>query len=263
MSSVIAGGIAFNTRVDGEKGAPWILLSNSLGSNLSMWEEQIEMLTRKYRVLRYDHRGHGGSEVPPGPYTWDQLTGDVVALMDAIGIERADFMGLSMGLMTGLGLGIGHGHRFGKMVLCDGRADAPEAFQRMWDGRIETIQEGGMTAMAEATIPMWLSEGFRNSNPHRTRQMRAMIEATNPDGYVACCKALQTLDYLKDAGSITNQVLFMTGSNDKGAMPDVVKGIAAAIPTAEYVELAGAHHISNVNEPDAFNAAVSEFLGIP
>lgn len=262
MSRIEAGGMAFNTRVDGAEGAPWIVLSNSLGSNLGMWDEQVEMLTCKYRVLRYDHRGHGQSDVPAGPYSWDQLTGDVVALMDALGIEKADFMGLSMGLMTGLGLAIAHGDRFGKMVLCDGRADAPDAFRAMWDARIAAVRDGGMSAMAEASLPAWLSEEFRVANPKRTAELGAMVETTDPKGYIACCQALKTLDYLKDAGAITNKVLCLTGSNDMGAAPDVVKGIAATIPGAEYAEIDGAHHISNVNKPETFNAVIAEFLGI-
>ena len=262
MSRIRAGGIGFNTKVDGPDGAPWIVLSNSLGSNLGMWDEQIDVLTGKYRVLRYDHRGHGGTDVPPGPYTWEQLTGDVIALMDALDIEKADFMGLSMGLMTGLGLGITHGARFGKMVLCDGRANAPEPFKEMFEGRIATVREQGMTAMAEATMPMWLSEDFRNQDPTRTDELRAMIAATDPEGYIGCAGALLTLDYLKDVGKIKNEVLCMTGSNDMGAAPDVVKGIAAAIPNATYAEIEGAHHISNVNAPVAFNAAITRFLGL-
>lgn len=262
MTRTEAAGIAFNTKIDGPEGAPWIVLSNSLGSNLGMWDEQIDLLTSTYRVLRYDHRGHGGTDVTDGPYSWAQLTGDVIALMDALGIERADFMGLSMGLMTGLGLGIGHGSRFGRMVLCDGRADAPEPFRAMWDQRIATVREGGMTAMAEATLPMWLSEDFRAADPARASALKAMIETTDPAGYIACCQALQTLDYLKDAGTISNDVLCLTGSQDKGAMPDVVKGIAAAIPGAAYTEIAGAHHISNVDAPEAFNAAIADFLGL-
>ena len=132
----------------------------------------------------------------------------------------------------------------------------------MWDGRIATIAEKGMGAIADATIPMWLSEDFRAANPVRTAQLHAMVSGTDPKGYVACCRGLKTLDYLKDAGKIANEVLCITGSKDMGAPPEVVEAIAAAIPGAGYVEIEGAHHVANVNKPEAFNAAVAKFLGI-
>ena len=213
MSRVDVGGFALHTRVDGPDRAPWIVLSNSLGSNLSMWDDQIDLLTRKYRVLRYDHRGHGQSDVPEGPYTWEGLTADVVALMDALGIEQADYMGLSMGLMTGMGLGIHHGDRFGNLVLCDGRADAPPAFQEMWDTRIATIEAGGIEAIADATLGMWLNPDWRAANPERTAQIRAMVVATPIEGYLACCRCIKTLDYLREAGKIANRTLCITGSS--------------------------------------------------
>lgn len=262
MARVEADGLAFNVRVDGPEGAPWIVLSNSLGSTLAMWDDQIDLLTRKYRVLRYDHRGHGGTDVAEGPVTWDQLTDDVVALMDAHGIGQADYMGLSMGLMTGMGLGIRHGDRFGKMVLADGRADAPPAYRAMWDARIAAIEAGGLEAIADAAMEMWLAPDWRAANPERTAALRAMLVATPEAGYVACCRCIRGLDYLKDAGRIGNEVLCVTGSADQGALPEVVQTIAAAIPGARYAEIEGSHHIANIDGRDAFNAVVAEFLGI-
>lgn len=254
--------VRLHTRIDGIEGRPWIVLSNSLGSDLRMWEGQIDLLTRKYRVLRYDQRGHGASDVPEGSYTWDQLVGDVLRLMDDHDIERADYMGLSMGLMTGLGLAIHHGDRFGKLVLCDGRADAPEPFKAMWDQRIAGIEEGGVEAIADMVLGTWLTEGWRKANSERTAALREMMIATPKAGYLACCRCLKTLDYANDLARIENATLCLTGSSDPGAPPDVVKPIAAAIPNARYVEIPDAAHISNVNQPEAFNAAIAEFLGI-
>lgn len=254
--------VRLHTRIDGIEGRPWIVLSNSLGSDLRMWEGQIDLLTRKYRVLRYDQRGHGTSDAPEGPYTWDQLVGDVLRLMDDHEIERADYMGLSMGLMTGLGLGIHHGDRFGKLVLCDGRADAPEPFKAMWDQRIAGIEEGGVEAIADMVLGTWLTEGWRKANSERTAALREMMVATPKAGYLACCRCLKTLDYASDLARIVNATLCLTGSADPGAPPDVVKPIAAAIPNARYVEIPDAAHISNVNQPEAFNAAIAEFLGL-
>lgn len=251
------------SRTDGDDGEkPWIVLSNSLGSTHRMWEDQIAVLTRKYRVLRYDHRGHGASAVPEGAFGWDDLVGDVIGLMDDHGIEKADYMGLSMGLMTGLGLGIHHGERFGKLVLCDGRADAPEPFRAMWDGRIATIEAGGIEAVADTVLKTWLTDDYRSANPDRTAELRAMMIATPVAGYLGCCRCIQTLDYAGDLGRIANPALCLTGSADPGAPPDVVRAIADAIPDGRYVEIPGAAHIANINQPEAFNAAIAKFLEI-
>ncbi|MEM9344080.1 MAG: 3-oxoadipate enol-lactonase [Pseudomonadota bacterium] len=258
-----ANSLTFHTKIDGPDDAPWIVLSNSLGSNLSMWDGQIPLLTRKYRVLRYDHRGHGQTEVPPGPYTWDQLTSDVIALMDAHGIEQADWLGLSMGGMTGTGLAVHHGHRFGRMVLADFRADAPPEYQSMWDQRIATITEQGLSAIADGILDMWLNPAWRAANPSRLAALRETLTGTNPDGYIGCCLAIRTLDYLKDAHTITNPVLCLTGADDPTAAPATVRAIADTIPGAQYAELPGARHISNIDSEDAFNATIAAFLNIP
>lgn len=258
----LSDGTLLNTRLDGPEGAPWLVMSNSLGSNLSMWDGQIDLLTAKYRVLRYDHRGHGASDVPPGPYTFDRLTADVIDLMDHHGIETADFIGLSMGAMTGMGLAIHHAPRFGRMVLADGRADAPEMFKAMWDQRIAVVSEYGTEGVADGTLEMWLSADWRAENPEATRAVRDMIAATDPNGYIACCQGLKTLNYLKDLGSVGNPVLYICGANDKGAPPEVMRAMAKATPGAAYVEIPNAGHVPNINRPQAFNAAIADFLDI-
>ena len=258
----LSDGVSLNTRVDGSDGAPWVVLSNSLGSNLSMWDGQIPLLTRKYRVLRYDHRGHGASDVPPGPYSLDMLVGDVIELMDHHGIDTADWIGLSMGAMTGMGLAIQHPDRFGRMVLADGRADAPEMFKAMWDQRIAVVTEGGTEAVADGTLGMWLTEDWRAANPEATAAVRAMIVATDPKGYVACCQGLKGLDYLKDLGSVRVPVLYICGAEDKGAPPEVMRAMAKETPGSRYVEIPNAGHVPNINRPEAFNTALSDFLGV-
>ena len=258
----LSDGVSLNTRLDGPEGAPWVVLSNSLGSNLSMWDGQIDLLTSKYRVLRYDHRGHGASDVPPGPYTLDMLVGDVIELMDHHGIGTADWIGLSMGAMTGMGLAIHHPDRFGRMVLADGRADAPDMFKAMWDQRIAVVSGGGTEAVADGTLGMWLTEDWRAANPEASARVRAMIVGTDAKGYIACCQGLKGLDYLKDLGSVRNPVLYICGAEDKGAPPEVMKAMAAATPGAEYVEIANAGHVPNINRPEAFNAALAAFLEI-
>mgnify|MGYP000648664908 CR=1 FL=1 len=147
--------IALNTRVDGPRDRPWLVLSNSLGADLSMWDPQIPLLTKRYRVLRYDTRGHGQSDVPPGPYSLDDLVRDVRELFLAFGIQRASFMGLSMGGMTGLGLATLHPERIERVICADARADAPKEFKAMWDKRIATIEHGGLEAIVDGIMAMW------------------------------------------------------------------------------------------------------------
>ena len=262
MSIVDLGHVQLNTRIDGAEGAPCIVLSNSLGANLTMWDAQMPLLTRKYRVLRYDKRGHGGSGTPDGPYSFAELCEDVIGLMDHFGIEQAAWMGLSMGAMTGMGLALTHPDRFSRMVLADGRADMPEANQGMWDQRIAAISEGGLAAIVDGTLAMWLTQDWRDANPDRVAEIRKMITGNDPAGYIACCEALKKLDYLRYLGGITLPVLYVVGSEDMGAAPAVMREMAEATPDAGFVELPGAGHVANINVPDAFDAAISPFLGI-
>ena len=258
----LASGVTLNTRVDGPEDAPWIVLSNSLGATLAMWEPQIPFLSRRYRVLRYDTRGHGDSDTPPGPYDFEDLVGDVLGLLEAFGIDRAGFMGLSMGGMTGLGLAIEHADRIERVVCADGRADAPEPFRAMWDDRIAKVEAGGLEAIADGTLAVWLSEEFRTSHPGETADIRAMITSNDPDGYVACCRALKRLDYLRHLGEARAPVLYVGGSRDKGAPPEVMRAMAEATPGGRFAEIPDAAHVANIDAPEAFNAAVAEFLDI-
>tara|TARA_B110000503_G_scaffold135631_1_gene216533 strand:- start:304 stop:1098 length:795 start_codon:yes stop_codon:yes gene_type:complete len=255
-------GVSLCTKVDGADGAPWIILSNSLGASLAMWDGQVDLLTRKYRVLRYDQRGHGQSDAPTDPYTFDLLVGDVIALMDHYGIPKADFMGLSMGGMTGMGLALSHEDRFGKVVVADARSVATEAYKSMWDQRIAAIKSGGVDSIADASLGLWFTDSFRAENPDETAASRAMIAATDPKGYIASCNALSELDYLKDLGAISLPVLYLCGANDKGAPPAEMQEMALATPDGRYVELADAGHVSNINQPKAFNDAIADFLEI-
>lgn len=258
----LPNGISLNTQIDGAEGAPWIILSNSLGADLRMWDGQIDLLTRKYRVLRYDQRGHGQSDVPPGPYDFDMLVADVIGVMDALGIDKADWLGLSMGGMTGMGLAIKHGTRFGHMVVADARSVATDAYRQMWDTRVANIEAGGVEAIADASLGLWFTDAFRSAHPAETAAARAIITGTPDAGYIASCYALRGLDYFKDLGQISNPVLYLVGGEDKGAPPPEMQAMADATPDAQYVEIPAAGHLANLNQPDAFNAALAAFLKI-
>ena len=252
--------VALNTRVDGDKGLPWLILSNSLGANLAMWEPQMPALTRGYRVLRYDTRGHGKSDAPPGPYAFDDLIGDVLQLMDAFGIAEAAFMGLSMGGMTGLGLAIDHADRINRVVCADGRADAPEPFRAMWDQRMAAVEDGGLEAIADGTLASWLTHDWRTQHPDQVEAIRKMVTGNDPQGYIACCQALKRLDFLRSLGRAKAPILYVGGSEDMGAPPEVMRAMAAATPGGVYREIPDAAHVANINAPEAFNAAIAEFL---
>jgi len=263
MSMLVSlGDFALNCAVDGPDGADWIILSNSLGADLSMWDDQVALLTQGYRVLRYDTRGHGGSDTPPGPYSFDDLTGDVIKLMDHFAVESAAFMGLSMGGMTGLGLALEHPHRVSRVVCADGRADAPAPFRAMWDERIEKVATGGLAAIVDGTLASWLTEDWRNAHPDRVAAIRRMVLGNDPQGYIACCQALKGLDYLRRLPEVTVPILYIGGRQDMGAAPEVMQAMADATPSGVYTPIENAAHIANINAPKAFNAAVARFLGL-
>ena len=254
------GHVTLNTRVDGPDGAPWIVLSNSLGASVQMWDPQIPALTEHFRVLRYDTRGHGDSDTPPGACRFDDLVGDVIALMDHFDISSAAFMGLSMGGMTALGLGLAHPDRFTRLICADGRADAPPAFGQMWDERIARVESDGLAAIVDGTMASWFTPDWLERQPEQADKVRAMILSHDPRGYVGCCHALKTLDYLRHLDRMTYPTLYVGGDQDKGAAPDVMQAMADRTPGGRYVPIPNAAHVANINQPDAFNGAVLPFL---
>ncbi|WP_127143021.1 alpha/beta fold hydrolase [Pelagibacterium montanilacus] len=254
---VTSGDAKISARLDGDEGKPFLLLSNSLAADMHMWDDQILMLTRTHQVIRYDTRGHGRSSAPEGPYSFDMLVGDMVAVLDHFGADKADVMGLSLGGMTALGLGLSHADRVGQMVVCDARADNPPPFVSSWDDRIAAINEGGMAAIAEGTLARWFTEDCPKGVRDRAE---AMILATEPTGYIGCARALQTLNYLKDLGQLGMPVLYVVGEEDMGAPKAAMEAMAAATPDAELVVLPALAHIPNMEDPQAFDAAVEPFL---
>jgi 3-oxoadipate enol-lactonase len=242
--------------------APWIVLSNSLGATWHMWDPQIPYLNLRYNVLAYDTRGHGASEAPEGPYAWDELVADTIAVMDAIGVAKASFMGLSLGGMTALGLARDHADRFDRIVCCDARADSPPAYIKGWDDRIALIDRAGVEAVVEPSIERWLAAGFRAANPDIVEATRAMIRTTSAVGYKGCAAALQCLDYQKDLPNLTVPMLYVVGSDDMGAPADNMQAMAQVTPGAQFVEIPGGAHLPNLDNATAFNKAIAAFLGI-
>ncbi len=253
-----ANGININYQIDGPEGAPWIIFSNSLMTNLTMWDDQVADLKGEFRILRYDQRGHGGTDAPAGKYTFDILVNDVIALMDALSIRRANFVGLSMGGMTALFLAQRHADRFDHIVSCDcGPAATPQSAQQ-WRERIVLGAEKGMAALVEPTVGRWFPADFVASKAPVLDKIRDMIRTTPYDGFVGCAYALSDYDLKPGLAGIKIPVLCICGTKD--ATYPGMQAIAATVPGSALVDIEGAGHISNVEQPDKFTKAIRGFI---
>ncbi len=243
--------------LQGKPGAPVLVLSNSLGTNYSMWDPQLAEFKKHFHVLRYDTRGHGQSSVTPGPYSIEQLANDVIALLDAVGLDRVHFCGLSMGGMIGMWLAAHAPDRFKKIVLCNTAAKIGNA--ETWNVRIEAVQKDGMKPIAAAVVERWFSPAFRRNAPAIIAATQKMLEDANPEGYAACCAAVRDFDYREKLGSIHTPTLVISGTHDPATPPSDGHFLEAHIPGARYAEL-NAAHLSNIEDHDRFTQVVSAFL---
>lgn len=252
-------GARLHVAVDGPSGAPWLTCLHALATDLRLWDPQLEALASAFRLIRIDARGHGGSTAEPAATTLGELAADVVAVWDRLGVARSHVLGLSLGGMTGFGLALDAPDRLGKLIAADCRADAPQFFVDMWSKRQQSLREGGMAAVADATLPIWFSEPTRANRPELVASARAMILETSPAGYVGASSALQKMDYKRRLAEIRAPTLFLVGALD-GWHPEEMRGMAALVAGARYVEIPEAAHLSNLEQPERFNAAVLQFL---
>jgi 3-oxoadipate enol-lactonase len=255
-----ANGITFNCEIEGPEGAPWLVFSNSLATNLSMWDPQAADLKRSFRVLRYDQRGHGGTDAPTGRYTYATLVADALALFDGLAIKRPHFCGLSMGGATALALAELHPDRVDHVVVCDSPAMSTPASAQLWEERIAAAQKGGMESLVESTMARWFPPEIHAAKPPHLEQVRQMIRSTPVNGFIGGSAALADHDYNSAVATVTRPVLFIAGSKD-GVTPAAMKDMHARLKGSRYVELEGAGHISNLDRPAEFTRAVREFLG--
>lgn len=249
-----------NYQLDGPEDAPVLVLSNSLGTDLHMWDLQIPALAEHFRVLRFDTRGHGRSLVTPGPYSIEQLGQDVLALLDALHIERAHFCGLSMGGLIGQWLGINAGERLCKLVVCNTAAKIGDP--SVWNPRIETVLRDGpaaMVALRDASIARWFTPDFAEANPQQAKQITDMLAATSPQGYAANCAAVRDADFREQLSSIKVPTLVICGTEDAVTPPAGGHFIQAHVQGAEYAEFYAAH-LSNVQAGAAFSDRLLAFL---
>jgi 3-oxoadipate enol-lactonase len=257
MPFIECGDLRVHYSLTGATGAPVVVLSNSLGTNFSMWDAQLPALEKQFRVLRYDTRGHGLTTVTPGPYTIEQLARDVVRLLDGLQVDRVNFCGLSKGGMVGMWLGAHAGERLIKLVLCSTAAKIGTA--EMWNERIETIRKKGMKAIATAVAERWFTPEFRARAPEVVTRTRRMIEDSPPEGYIACCEAIRDMDQRETIPAIHAPTLVISGSKDPATPPREGHFLRDRIPGAQYVELEAAH-LSNVEAPTQFTSALIHFL---
>lgn len=257
MPSARIRDLEVNYMLTGRTDAPALVFSNSLGANFSMWDPQVPELEKQFRVLRCDTRGEGNTSVTPGPYTIEQLAGDVLRLMDYLGIERAHFCGLSMGGMIGMWLGLNAEKQLNKLVLSNTAAKIGKA--ETWNTRIANVRKGGMTAVSAAVCERWFTPAFRAQSPDIFAAAQRTIECMPPEGYVACCAAVRDFDARECVGQIRVPTLVITGNQDAATPAADGRSLTDRIPGARYVEL-NAAHISNIEASEQFTSELIRFL---
>jgi len=256
MKTAKVNGTEINYEVSGKEGAPWLVLSHSLACTTRMWDPQIAAFKDRYRILNYDMRGHGASAAPAGPYSLEMLADDVAALMKQLNIQRATFIGLSIGGMIGQTLALRQTKLFDKMVLADtGHSQPPEAIKQ-WEERIRIAQTQGMKALVPSTMERWFTPAFRESPP--AKAIAKLIENTPVAGYVGCGQAIMKLNTTARLKEIKLPVLAIAGEADPAAPG--TKYIGENLPGAKLVMLKQAGHIANVEQPEKFNQALRDFL---
>lgn len=237
--------------------APWIVFGNSLVTDLKIWDAQVEVLSERFSILRYDQAGHGKSDLPPSPITFDDLGLDLLAVMDAASVDRAIYVGLSMGVPTGLAAHKLAAQRFAAFAFSDGQARTAPAGAAGWAQRIEGALQSGMNDFATETASRWLSDGARSD---MRKKLISIIAATSFDGFRACATALMDYDYLDQLGLITCPTLLLVGAND-GAMPQgMATKLLPAIDGATLAIIEGAGHVPCFEQPKLFTAHLTQFF---
>lgn len=244
--------------LEGPEGAPVLVMANSLGTTLSMWDEQAHALRERFRLLRYDHRGHGGSPVPPGPYGIGDLGRDVLALLDRLGVERFSFCGLSIGGLVGMWLASEISERVESLVLCctAARFAPPE----QWDERAKTVRAEGLGAIADAVLERWFTPPFREGRPEVVEWAGQMLRNIPPEGYAGCCEAIRDADLRGRLGAISARTLVIAGSEDPAAPVKQAEFIRDAVPGARLEVIPRAAHMANVEQPEVVTRAILDHL---
>jgi len=255
-----ANGIQINYELSGRDEAPVVMLSHSLASSLVMWHPQLDVLESKFKVLRFDTRGHGESDAPEGKYTLKLLAQDAVALLDALKIEAVHFVGLSMGGMIAQNLALDHGERLKSLALCDTSASMPDEVQPIWQQRIDAAREKGLQDQVDETLERWFTPEYLSQNSPQVEMIRRQILATPVSGYIGCSEAIRYLDNLKRLCEINIPTIIIVGEEDPGTPVAASEAMQERISGSKLVVLPAARHLSNIEQSGAFNEALMEFL---
>jgi 3-oxoadipate enol-lactonase len=254
--------VALHHRIDGAGDAPPLLLGPSLGTNLTMWDPQLPALSGERRVIRFDHRGHGGSPVPLGAYSIADLGGDVLALLDHLGLQHVDYCGLSIGGMVGQLLAINAPERIRRLVIM---CSSPHTVNgSAFADRAATVREAGTPAVvADAVVARWFTEPFAASHPDVIARHRAMIAATDPEGYAGCCEAVAGHDVRSGLSGVHTLTLVISAAQDAAISPDQGRDIANQIPGARFELLDPGAHLASAERAEDVNHLISDHLGGP
>ncbi|WP_409490189.1 3-oxoadipate enol-lactonase [Amycolatopsis sp. cmx-11-12] len=260
-SSSTSDPVKVHSVAEGPVDGPVVVFSGSLGSDHRMWEPQVKPLVEQgFRVICYDTRGHGASPAPPGPYALEDLGGDLLALLDEHGAQRAHVVGLSLGGMTGMWLGVNAPDRIESLTLCctSAKLGPPE----MWADRARTVRENGTGSVAEAGVGRWVTAGYAAAHPDRARFLREMIESVPAEGYAASCQAIERMNLVGDLPKIVARTLVIAGAEDPATPVDHAEVIAGGIPDARLEVVEGAAHLGNFEQPERFTALILEHLEV-
>jgi 3-oxoadipate enol-lactonase len=246
----------------GPQAGPVVCFCHSLSSDGGSWAEQVPpVIAAGFQALRIDMRGHGGSDKVAGPYTMDQLADDVVAVLDALSLDRVHYVGLSIGGMLGQAFAIKHGARARSLMWCDTLpATAPDA-KAAWAPRIEAVTKAGsLEPLGEGTMERWFTDAFKKQNPRRWKEIRDTVVATTPEGFLGCAAAIQDFDFTRQLPAVKLPTLVVCGADDQGTPASENRRLAGLVPGARYEEIADARHFPNVERPEIFNRILMDWL---
>lgn len=254
MPKFISNDAEINYQTFGDASQPAIIFSNSLGTQLNMWQPQISFFEKKFYVICYDTRGHGASSAPQGPYSIEQLGTDVVHLLDHLNIEKASFCGISMGGLTGQWLAIHHPERFNHVIVCNTAAKIGQ--EQAWNDRAQLVREQGLKPIAETAASRWFTEPFIRSNTAIVESLSNDLGAGSPEGYASCCEALAKADVREQLKNITIPTLVVAGQKDPVTTVADAQYLVNQIPNSQLIEI-NASHISNIECPEDFSHALN------